>query len=124
MAYASPANTAGTAANRYACSTKGPMPGTLRWIMKGMTLTPAPTIEAMPVAVRPRRPMPRTSPERAGMGTAADYFFFERSARRMILPVAVNGSDSTNSTMRGYSWAASLVRTCSCNSAASTGEAA
>jgi hypothetical protein len=57
---------AGTAAKRYAGSTHGPMPGTLRWIMNGMTLIPAPTIEAMPVEVSATRPIPRTRPVREG----------------------------------------------------------
>jgi hypothetical protein len=35
------------------------MPGTLRWIMNGITLMPAPTIEQTPVAVRPARPISR-----------------------------------------------------------------
>jgi hypothetical protein len=52
------------AAKRNAGCTSAPMPGTLRWIMKGMTLIPAPTIDAMPVAVSPRRPISRTRPER------------------------------------------------------------
>ena len=39
------------------------------------------------------------------------YFLGDRSARRMILPVAVSGSSATNSTMRGYSWAARRERT-------------
>ncbi len=37
------------------------MPGTLRWIMNGMTLMPAPTIEQTPVAVKPARPISRAS---------------------------------------------------------------
>src|SRR2546428_557797 len=41
----------------------------------------------------------------------------------MIFPVAVMGSSATNSTMRGYSCAASRERTNSCSSAASAGPA-
>ena len=37
------------------------MPGTLRWIMNGITLMPAPTIEQTPVAVRPASPISRAS---------------------------------------------------------------
>src|SRR5262245_16208337 len=59
MAYAIAASTAGSAANANASSTIGPMPGTLRWIMNGMTLMPAPTIEQTPVAVSPARPISR-----------------------------------------------------------------
>src|SRR5687767_13392004 len=55
------ASTAGSAANAKASSTNGPMPGTLRWIMNGITLMPAPTIEQTPVAVRPARPIARAS---------------------------------------------------------------
>src|SRR5688500_9170845 len=55
------ASTAGSAANAKASSTNGPMPGTLRWIMNGITLMPAPTIEHTPVAVRPARPISRAS---------------------------------------------------------------
>ena len=47
-----------------------------------------------------------------------------RSARRMIFPVAVSGSSATNSTMRGYSYAARRERTCSCSSAARAGDPA
>src|SRR5512139_3885316 len=48
------------------------MPGTCRWIMNGMTLMPAPTIEQTPVAVRPSRPISRARPARAGAaGTGA-----------------------------------------------------
>ena len=43
------------------------MPGTLRWIMNGMTLMPAPIIEQTPVAVRPSRPSSRA---RRGGGPA------------------------------------------------------
>ena len=44
-----------------------------------------------------------------------------RNARRMILPVAVIGSSSTNSMKRGYSCAASRVFTKSCSSATRSG---
>src|SRR4026207_1037774 len=50
---------AGGAAKAKACSPNRPMPGTLRWIMNGITLMPAPTIEQTPVAVRPARPISR-----------------------------------------------------------------
>ena len=69
-AYASPASTAGRAAKRNAGSTFGPMPGTWRWIMKGMTLMPAPIIEQTPVATRPSSPISRASPD-AGGGAGA-----------------------------------------------------
>ena len=66
IAYASPASTAGSAANRNAGSTYGPMPGTLRWIMKGMMLMPAPTMAQTPVAVSPSTPISRASVARPG----------------------------------------------------------
>ena len=44
------------------------MPGTWRWIMNGMTLMPAPTIEQTPVAMRPSSPI-----SRASCGLASDW---------------------------------------------------
>jgi hypothetical protein len=66
-AYARPASTAGSAAKMKADSTFGPMPGAWRWIMNGMTLMPAPTIEQTPVATRPSSPISRARPD-AGRG--------------------------------------------------------
>src|SRR5262245_14588086 len=71
-AYARPASTAGIAAKRKAGSTFGPIPGTCLWIMKGMTLMPAPIIEQTPVATRPSRPISRASPDLAGTAGAVD----------------------------------------------------
>ncbi len=48
-------------AKRKAESTFGPMPGTLRWIMKGTTLMEAPNMEQIPVAVKDKRPIFRES---------------------------------------------------------------
>ena len=59
---------AGTAANTKADSTQGPIPGTLRWIMKGSTLIAAPSIAQIPVAVRAVRLIFRDNPERLAGG--------------------------------------------------------
>ncbi|MCI0434247.1 MAG: hypothetical protein L0271_11515 [Gemmatimonadetes bacterium] len=52
-------------------STFGPMPGTWRWIMNGMTLMPAPIIEQTPVATRPSSPISRASPDSEGAAGAS-----------------------------------------------------
>ena len=44
-------------ANKNASNTLGPIPGTLRWIMKGTTLMDAPSMEQIPVAVRDSKPI-------------------------------------------------------------------
>jgi hypothetical protein len=61
------------------------MPGTLRWIMKGITLMPAPTIEQTPVAVRPARPISRArrgSFRLATMSAIAGFYLLESLNRR------------------------------------------
>src|SRR4029077_9397904 len=68
-------------ANAKASSTNGPMPGTLRWIMNGITLMPAPTIEQTPVAVRPASPISRArrgSMRPVPVRVIAGFYPFER----------------------------------------------
>ena len=61
------------------------MPGTLRWIMNGITLMPAPTIEQTPVAVRPARPISRArrgSVRPVTMRDIAGFYPLESLSRR------------------------------------------
>ncbi len=70
------------------------------------------------VAGRPDRPrhsheqLRRRRPDPPDLGRAAFRSASRRrSSRRRILPVVVSGSSGTNSTSRGYSWAARRVFT-------------
>lgn len=81
VAYARPARMAGRAAKAKAASTYGPMPGTLRWIMSGMMLMPAPTIAHTPVAVSPRTPIPRASVGRDGRAVPGAAISFTGGGR-------------------------------------------
>ena len=92
------------------------MPGTWRWIMNGMTLMPAPTIEAMPVAVRPTSPMLRTNLALAKAGAGPEHRRMPSARTHLLLLLRLVAAPAVPPRPRSPSpWSASSLAARPCS---------